>query len=43
MTELPELSDLYNTAILAEVTQALHGVPGRMTAIVRGIERVRKF
>jgi ATP-dependent Lon protease len=41
MTELPELPDLHGVAVLAEVTQALHGVPGRMTAIVRGIERVR--
>ncbi len=41
LTELPELEDLHPVAILAEITQALHGVPGRMTAIVRGIERVK--
>jgi ATP-dependent Lon protease len=41
LTELPEIDDLNPIAILAEITQALHGVPGRMTAIVRGIERVK--
>ncbi|MEM6997123.1 MAG: LON peptidase substrate-binding domain-containing protein, partial [Myxococcota bacterium] len=40
MTELPTLEDLHPVGVLAEVTQALQGVPGRMTAIVRGIERV---
>jgi ATP-dependent Lon protease len=41
MIERPELEDLYPVGVLAEVTQALHGVPGRMTAIVRGVGRVR--
>lgn len=41
MTERPDLDDLHPTGVLAEVTQALQGVPGRMTAIVRAIERVR--
>ncbi len=41
LIERPELDDLYPVGILAEVTQALHGVPGRMTAIVRGLHRVR--
>ncbi len=41
LVERPELDDLYPVGVLAEVTQALHGVPGRMTAIVRGLERVR--
>jgi ATP-dependent Lon protease len=41
MTEMPELDDIHGMGVLAEVTQALRGVPGRMTAIVRGIERVR--
>ncbi|MEM6294563.1 MAG: endopeptidase La [Myxococcota bacterium] len=41
LIERPELEDLYPVGILAEVTQALHGVPGRMTAIVRGLHRVR--
>lgn len=40
MTERPEHEDLHPVAVLAEVTQALQGVPGRMTAIVRGLERV---
>jgi len=41
LVERPELEDLYPVGLLAEVTQALHGVPGRMTAIVRGLHRVR--
>ena len=41
LLERPELEDLYPVGLLAEVTQALHGVPGRMTAIVRGLHRVR--
>jgi len=40
MTELPQVDELHPMAVLAEVTQALQGIPGRMTAIVRGIERV---
>jgi ATP-dependent Lon protease len=41
MVERPMLEDLYPIGVVAEVTQALQGVPGRMTAIVRGMERVR--
>ena len=41
LIERPELEDLYPVGLLAEITQALHGVPGRMTAIVRGLHRVR--
>lgn len=41
LTESPQLEDLHPIGVLAEVTQALKGVPGRMTAIVRGLERVR--
>jgi ATP-dependent Lon protease len=41
MVERPDLDDLHPIGVLAEVTQALQGVPGRMTAVVRGIERVR--
>jgi len=41
LTERPDLEDLYPIAILAEVSHALQGLPGRMTAIVRGLERVR--
>jgi ATP-dependent Lon protease len=41
MIERPTLEDLHPVGVLAEVTQALHGMPGRMTAVVRGIERVR--
>jgi ATP-dependent Lon protease len=40
LTERPGLDDLYPVGVLAEVTQALLGVGSRMTAIVRGIERV---
>ncbi|MEM7156399.1 MAG: endopeptidase La [Myxococcota bacterium] len=40
ITERPSLDDLYPVGVLAEVTQALLGVGSRMTAIVRGIERV---
>ena len=40
LTERPGLEDLYPVGVLAEVTQALLGVGSRMTAIVRGIERV---
>ena len=41
MVERPMLEDLYPVGVIAEVNQALQGVPGRMTAIVRGMERVR--
>jgi len=41
LTERPELDDLHAIAVLAEITQALQGVPGRMTAIVHGLVRVR--
>jgi ATP-dependent Lon protease len=41
MVERPHLDDLHPIGVLAEVTQALQGMPGRMTAVVRGIERVR--
>jgi ATP-dependent Lon protease len=41
LVERPMLEDLYPIGVVAEVTQALQGVPGRMTAIVRGMERVR--
>ncbi len=40
LTERPGLEDLFPVGVLAEVTQALLGVGSRMTAIVRGIERV---
>lgn len=41
MIERPHLDDLHPIGVLAEITQALQGMPGRMTAVVRGIERVR--
>lgn len=41
MVERPDIDDLHDIGVLAEVTQALAGMPGRMTAVVRGIERVR--
>jgi len=40
ITERPSYEDLYPVGVLAEITQALLGVGSRMTAIVRGIERV---
>lgn len=40
ITEHPGLEDVYPVGVLAEITQALLGVGSRMTAIVRGIERV---
>ncbi len=40
LTERPGMEDLYPVGVLAEVTQALLGVGSRMTAIVRGVERV---
>ncbi|MEX1368468.1 MAG: endopeptidase La [Nannocystaceae bacterium] len=39
-TERPGLDDMYPVGVLAEITQALLGVGSRMTAIVRGVERV---
>ncbi len=41
MIERPHLDDLHPVGVLAEITQALQGMPGRMTAVVRGVERVR--
>ncbi|MBK6916384.1 MAG: endopeptidase La [Deltaproteobacteria bacterium] len=41
MVERPRRDDLHPIGVLAEITQALQGMPGRMTAVVRGIERVR--
>ncbi len=41
MIERPHLDDLHPIGVLAEITQSLQGMPGRMTAVVRGIERVR--
>jgi ATP-dependent Lon protease len=41
MIERPHLEDLHPVGVLAEITQALQGMPGRMTAVVRGVERVR--
>jgi ATP-dependent Lon protease len=36
----PSLEDLHPVAVLAEITQVLHGMPGRLTAVLRGIARV---
>ncbi len=41
MVERPHRDDLHPIGVLAEITQALQGMPGRMTAVVRGVERVR--
>jgi ATP-dependent Lon protease len=40
MNEQPELADLHGVACLTRVVQVLRGLPGRMTVIVRGVERV---
>ncbi|EDM76980.1 predicted ATP-dependent protease [Plesiocystis pacifica SIR-1] len=41
MNDHPRLADLHPVATLTRVVQVLRGLPGRMTVIVRGIERVR--
>ncbi len=41
VVDQPTIDDLYPVAVLAELTQALEGAPGRMTAILRGLHRVR--
>jgi len=36
----PTLESLHPIAVLAEITQFLHGMPGRITAVLRGLARV---
>jgi len=40
MIERPDIDDLHPVGVLGELVQVLHGVPGRVTSIVRGLERV---
>ena len=40
MNDQPGLADLYPIATLTRIVQVLRGLPGRMTVIVRGLERV---
>jgi ATP-dependent Lon protease len=40
MNDQPRLADLYPIATVTRVVQVLRGLPGRMTVIVRGLERV---
>ena len=40
MNDQPALGDLYPIATITRIVQVLRGLPGRMTVIVRGLERV---
>lgn len=40
MHDQPEFADLYPIATATRIVQVLRGLPGRMTVIVRGLERV---
>src|SRR5690606_12153314 len=40
INDQPELADLYPVATITRIVQVLRGLPGRMTVIVRGLERV---
>ncbi|MCA9701516.1 MAG: LON peptidase substrate-binding domain-containing protein, partial [Myxococcales bacterium] len=40
MVDQPGLSDLHPIATVTRIVQVLRGLPGRMTVIVRGLERV---
>jgi ATP-dependent Lon protease len=40
MNDQPAFEDLYPVATLTRIVQVLRGLPGRMTVIVRGVERV---
>src|SRR5690606_18816188 len=40
MNDQPGLADLYPIATITRIVQVLRGLPGRMTVIVRGVERV---
>ncbi|PRP96721.1 endopeptidase La [Enhygromyxa salina] len=41
MTDQPGFEDLHPIATATRIVQVLRGLPGRMTVIVRGLERVR--
>ena len=40
MIDHPNLADMHPVATMARIVQVLRGLPGRMTVIVRGVERV---
>jgi len=40
MNDAPGFTDLYPIATVTRIVQVLRGLPGRMTVIVRGVERV---
>jgi ATP-dependent Lon protease len=40
MTESPRFDDLHGVAVVGRLVQVLHGLPGRLTVLVRGLERV---
>ena len=40
MVERPHTDDLYPIGVMGELVQVLQGMPGRMTAVVRGLYRV---
>jgi ATP-dependent Lon protease len=40
MLDAPSLDDLHPIGVTGELVQVLHGLPGRLTALIRGVERV---
>jgi len=40
MVDAPRHEDLHEVAVVAQLTQVLHGLPGRLTVFVRGLYRV---
>ena len=40
MTESPRFDDLHGVAVVGRLVQVLHGLPGRLTVLVEGLERV---
>lgn len=40
MVESPRFDDLHGVAVIGQLVQVLHGLPGRLTVLVRGLERV---
>ena len=41
MVEQPQLEDLHEIAVVGRLVQVFHGLPGRITVFVHGVERVR--
>ncbi len=40
MVDVPRFDDLHEVAVVGQLTQVLHGLPGRLTVFVRGLYRV---